>query len=1211
MSTYPWNTVSCAFLNRYPNPFATHVLSADTVAHRLDSQTGELHITRLLRKTNSIPRWARSIMRGNDAYILEHVVVDPENGTLVSKTRNITHTRMLKVEEKQTLVADPFNTDRTLCKNETSIVSNIGYGLNSRIENFSLSRFSENIAKSRKGMLYVLDLAQRKGLFRQRLRMEQYLGPQARDFYQRPGQRSTSTEKEKKFINKGHFLTHLTSVNIATAFARAHITSDTIKRRPAHLKGTPMSPSQIPRMNLSEVPDEHDPRAHFESAAAPRSHGVRPIRDVTSKTSLARPGQGTYEQMDIDQPAAFAENNQADSGLAHGFLRERNWDLYTTAAPAWLRRAQDQRNNDLLHESPPHNLVNTPSHVLSSRTGAAPPSYEPLTNNLIDLNTPHPDKPAVESTSAYARDGSARVHSKQATAEKPSRLGATSAASKASSHGHYSNVDAANGYDPELPNELPNGTRAAAAAAAAAGQTPGPQPRYRLRSQINTPGRLNYDHEFNPHETGHDQYSRRSLDAASQKSNPIPTPYTARIKGPGAFPGTAQRFSQRRSNAQNGEEFLSPTGPRSIGSRTASGHAALAEGDLLTNHRYLSHGAASHRGWGEYTQDRDAAERETVHSFTGSFISNSTSGGEGNAGAYERDNPTLFKRLLRNIAAGWSGSQGSFAERVSFVFFMIYFLIKETCVVLGSFLVRLLFNFVIGPVYTGIREVVLLPASLWHVLNPGNSHDVAGSMRGILTGLSVVALSLVVAQYGQSLFSSLGSLPTSLVPGNWKPLQRIEMPAQMEPLTEDEIERLGGRGSAVVDRLVSMEQTLSHLYSLLDTLKTHREEETQDVRESLKRLQQERQTLLDAKRTEQQRIDNLEREYSSMKRDLKASTAKGAESTKLGKELQNLQKYVDKLAKSGAGRGKGAGPSIDEVQRLVNEAIHAQEKRIKDMLQPEWLASDGDAAYANVARMIEDALNRYSNDRLGKADFALYSAGARIIPEMTSPTFEPPARRLLQKLWRGMGMVSSQPPTTILDPDTHIGECWPMRGSSGQVAIHLAQPVDVTDFALEHIAKSIAIDWRSAPRSIEVWGYALGAQKGSAPSSTPSEPSQGPIVSLDLSGGRVTPRPFAEAHGRPSAEAGANSAARHGVVAPAFDESNKNYGPSPLVLLASHEYAPSDTAALQIIRPMTESTGADGTIRVRTIILKVNSNWGHPDHTCLYRFRVHGHPADA
>ncbi|KAI9504139.1 hypothetical protein GGI25_001315 [Coemansia spiralis] len=172
---YSWNTVSYAFLNRYPNPFATHVLTADTLDHRIDEETGELRITRLLRKTNSVPRWARSIIRGNDAYILEEVVVDRQAGRLVSKTRNITHTRLMKVEEKQTLKADPLDQNQTLCKNETSIVSSIGYGLNSRIENFSLSRFAENISKSRKGMLYVLELAQRKGLFRQRLRVEQQL----------------------------------------------------------------------------------------------------------------------------------------------------------------------------------------------------------------------------------------------------------------------------------------------------------------------------------------------------------------------------------------------------------------------------------------------------------------------------------------------------------------------------------------------------------------------------------------------------------------------------------------------------------------------------------------------------------------------------------------------------------------------------------------------------------------------------------------------------------------------------------------------------------------------------------------------------------------------------------------------------------------------------------------------------------------------------
>ncbi|KAJ2618496.1 hypothetical protein GGF44_005758, partial [Coemansia sp. RSA 1694] len=143
-----------------------------TLDQRIDAATGELRITRLLRKTNSVPRWARGIMGGNDAYILEEVVVDRGSGRLVAKTRNITHTRLMKVEERQTLLADPSNGGHTLCKNETSIVSNIGYGLNAKIENFSLSRFTENIAKSRKGMLYALDLVQRKGLFRNRLCMD-------------------------------------------------------------------------------------------------------------------------------------------------------------------------------------------------------------------------------------------------------------------------------------------------------------------------------------------------------------------------------------------------------------------------------------------------------------------------------------------------------------------------------------------------------------------------------------------------------------------------------------------------------------------------------------------------------------------------------------------------------------------------------------------------------------------------------------------------------------------------------------------------------------------------------------------------------------------------------------------------------------------------------------------------------------------------------
>ncbi|KAJ1730244.1 hypothetical protein LPJ61_003120 [Coemansia biformis] len=1089
----------------------------------------------------------------------------------------------------------------------------------------------------------------------------------SRDYYPRAGQHGASAEKGETHPGdrNSNFFTNLTSVNIATAFARAHITADTIRRRPAHLKGTPMSPSQIPTMNLDDIPGDHDPRAHFESAAAPRSFGVRPVRDITAK-GLAGP-----DGMDIDPPPGHASGR-----LPGGFLRERNWDPPQSNAPGWLRRIQDQRGQgrNIMHESPPAGLLDTPSNVLG-RSGigagggaiADMPSFAPLAEDLIDMRTPHPAHAAAPPLngggggggrsrpgSVYARDDPGRAYTNGgAAANQPAnnrpRGTAHTAAAVAAPY-----IDSISADMPGVLGQRPRSRGASRLAGDAgyqddagryavpqpndgeptrtkSGKTPRPQSRYSLRSHVSSPDRLSYDHDFNPYEEAHDNHLRTATaDAASRRSMHAPTPYTARIKGPGAFPATAQRYSQRNPGQRgaNDDGILSPTEARRPGGRTASGNAVLADGDLLSNHRYLAHGAAAHRGWGEYARNGDAAERDTVHSFSDSFISNSTAGGGGNGNggsgvgghgggaAFERDNPTLLRRLLRNIAAGWSGSTGSFAERVSFVFFMIYFLVKETCVVLCTFVCRLVLGLVVGPVYSGIREVIFLPSSLWQVLQPGNSRDTSSSMKGILTALLTVAVSIVVTQYGQPMLAGLGSLPGSLVAGGWggRPQVPARPPASMEPLTDEDIERLGGHGSVVVDRLINVEQTLKHLYSLLDALKSHREDETQDVRESLKRLQQERQALLDAKRGEQKRIDNLEREYSSMKRDVKANSASSSESSKLAKELQNVKRYVDKLAKGSGRGGKGAGPSIDEVRRLVGDAIRAQESELKSMLKPEWLTTDGDAAYANVARMIEDALNRYTNDRLGKTDFALFSAGARIIPGLTSPTFEPPARGLTQRLWRKMGMVSSHPPTTILDPGSHVGECWPMRGSSGQVAIHLARPVDVAEFAVEHVARSIAIDWRSAPRQIEVWGYALGDDDSGSGQAGPPLAHADQRAPAQPEQEHTTPEPPSDeegpVHDAPATiAAGAPVATGQAIANPPFAESNTKYGVGKLVLLASHEYAPSDTSALQIIRPaFGGGSSAAGTIRVRTIIVKVNSNWGHPDHTCLYRFRVHGQP---
>ena len=42
-------------------------------------------------------------------------------------------------------------------------------------------------------------------------------------------------------------------------------------------------------------------------------------------------------------------------------------------------------------------------------------------------------------------------------------------------------------------------------------------------------------------------------------------------------------------------------------------------------------------------------------------------------------------------------------------------------------------------------------------------------------------------------------------------------------------------------------------------------------------------------------------------------------------------------------------------------------------------------------------------------------------------------------------------------------------------------------------------------------------------------------------------------------------------------------------------------------RPPAAAAGATFSV----VELRVHDNWGHRDYTCLYRFRVHGRPADA
>jgi hypothetical protein len=134
---HPFPTVTLAYFLRYCsphlNPFATHVLSTDTLSSHVDPATGRLHTTRIhLKKSRMPPAVIRLLPTsltggGGDkaSYILETSVVDMQEGWMQSESRNLNFVGVLSVVEKQlytTPQAPPTRPNATWTDVETTVV---------------------------------------------------------------------------------------------------------------------------------------------------------------------------------------------------------------------------------------------------------------------------------------------------------------------------------------------------------------------------------------------------------------------------------------------------------------------------------------------------------------------------------------------------------------------------------------------------------------------------------------------------------------------------------------------------------------------------------------------------------------------------------------------------------------------------------------------------------------------------------------------------------------------------------------------------------------------------------------------------------------------------------------------------------------------------------------------------------------------------------
>jgi len=154
---FNWRKVFSGYWSRYPNPNSGHVFSEDFLEVRV-LESGKLYAKRLIMKTNKLPSWGQHFFNARQVAVIEEVIVDRDNRTLTTYTRNIGLRRFMGTTEKTTYFTEESHAkaERTEVAKECWIESDT-YGFRSAIKEFGINRYKKNCVKATEGFVSVLE----------------------------------------------------------------------------------------------------------------------------------------------------------------------------------------------------------------------------------------------------------------------------------------------------------------------------------------------------------------------------------------------------------------------------------------------------------------------------------------------------------------------------------------------------------------------------------------------------------------------------------------------------------------------------------------------------------------------------------------------------------------------------------------------------------------------------------------------------------------------------------------------------------------------------------------------------------------------------------------------------------------------------------------------------------------------------------------------
>lgn len=167
----------------------------------------------------------------------------------------------------------------------------------------------------------------------------------------------------------------------------------------------------------------------------------------------------------------------------------------------------------------------------------------------------------------------------------------------------------------------------------------------------------------------------------------------------------------------------------------------------------------------------------------------------------------------------------------------------------------------------------------------------------------------------------------------------------------------------------------------------------------------------------------------------------------------------------------------------------------------------------------------------------------------------------------------AHPPEVVLEHDIIPGRCWSMKGSTGQIGVLFGSGrINVTAAFVEQPFLAPNDDIEASPKDFVVWGIVKKNEHVETTQRQEGRLSGQSTGCEDMASGMTTP---------PYVPIGYTT-----------------------IKLSQGTYDPYNRTTQQLVKTPDNIT-SDG-IRMLGIIFKISSNWGNPQHTCIYRIGAHG-----